>query len=198
MAPASSVILQTILSNVSGDTYGEVSIVPENIRGSDFKGNTVSSVNGANDVQKDIWDAQLNSRVQPTALEVMLNTSRKILSSTVRSLIDTTVSSWKSGKNNLTNHIIESHGKLSGYETNSNILNDTTESTSFTVSPLNHTTLYNRPTICVNGTMIPVGPAPTNLSEIPAKEIIIVVLMLSLWLYSIHATRRAWHRLLKE
>ena len=184
--------------NVIADTYGEVSVVPENIRSSDFEGNTVSSVNGANDVKKDIWDAQSNSRVQPTALKIMLDNSKKILSSTVRSLIDTTVSSWQPGNNNVTNHIIESQGILSGYETNSNILNDKTESISFTMSPLNHTTLYNRPTVCVNGTMIPVGPAPTNLSEIPAKEIIIVVLMLSLWLYSIHATRKAWHRLLKE
>ena len=191
-------MLNHVPSNLLADTYGKVSVVPDSIRDEDFEGNTFSSVDGANDDNKDIWDAQSNSRLQPAALEVMLNTSKEILSSTVRSLIDTTLSSWKSGVKNATNEIIESHGKSSNYESNSNILNDKTESTSFTMSPLNHTTLYNRPTVCVNGTMIPIGPEPTNLSEIPAKEIIIVVLMLSLWLYSIHATRKAWHRLLKE
>ena len=67
-----------------------------------------------------------------------------------------------------------------------------------THSVSNYTTIYDGPTVCVNGTGIPVAPAPTNLSEIPAKEVIIVVLMLSLWLYAIHMTRRAWVRLLKD
>ena len=40
--------------------------------------------------------------------------------------------------------------------------------------------------------------APTDFSEIPAKEIIIVILMLSLWVYSIILTRRAWYQFLKE
>ena len=39
---------------------------------------------------------------------------------------------------------------------------------------------------------------PTNLADIPAKEIIIVILMLSLWIYSIVLTRRAWYQFLKE
>ena len=39
---------------------------------------------------------------------------------------------------------------------------------------------------------------PTNFGDIPAKEIIIVVLMLSLWIYSIVLTRRAWAHFLKE
>jgi hypothetical protein len=43
-----------------------------------------------------------------------------------------------------------------------------------------------------------IGPQVTNLSEIPAKEIIIVFIMLGLWLYSIVLTRKAWYRLLKE
>ena len=63
----------------------------------------------------------------------------------------------------------------------------------------NITTSYIVPTVCVNGTdqsSAPIGI--TNLSEIPAKEVIIVVLMLSLWIYAIHMTRRAWQRLLKE
>ena len=38
----------------------------------------------------------------------------------------------------------------------------------------------------------------TNLADIPAKEIIIVMLMLSLWMYSIILTRRAWYQFLKE
>ncbi len=50
---------------------------------------------------------------------------------------------------------------------------------------------------CVNSTII-AAPEPTDLSEIPAKEIIIVILMLSLWLYSIVLTRKAWYRILKE
>ena len=40
--------------------------------------------------------------------------------------------------------------------------------------------------------------APTDFSEIPAKEIIIVILMLGLWVYSIILTRRAWYQFLKE
>ena len=63
----------------------------------------------------------------------------------------------------------------------------------------NITTSYIVPTVCVNGTDQPSAPIGiTNLSEIPAKEVIIVVLMLSLWIYAIHMTRRAWQRLLKE
>lgn len=63
----------------------------------------------------------------------------------------------------------------------------------------NITTSYIVPTVCVNGTDQSLGPIGiTNLSEIPAKEVIIVMLMLSLWLYAIHMTRRAWQRLLKE
>lgn len=43
-----------------------------------------------------------------------------------------------------------------------------------------------------------IGPKATNLSEIPAKEIFIVVMMLGLWVYSIILTRKAWYRILKE
>ena len=38
----------------------------------------------------------------------------------------------------------------------------------------------------------------TNFDEIPAKEIIIVVLMLGLWFYSILLTRKAWVKILRE
>jgi len=38
----------------------------------------------------------------------------------------------------------------------------------------------------------------TNFSEIPVKEIIIVLGMLGLWFYSIVLTRKAWYRILKE
>lgn len=43
-----------------------------------------------------------------------------------------------------------------------------------------------------------IGPKVTNLSEIPAKEIFIVIMMLGLWVYSIILTRKAWYRILKE
>ncbi|TRY70749.1 hypothetical protein TCAL_07346 [Tigriopus californicus] len=49
---------------------------------------------------------------------------------------------------------------------------------------------------CFNSTLVKL--APTNLSDIPPKEVIIVILMLLLWLYSILLTRKAWYRLLKE
>ena len=39
---------------------------------------------------------------------------------------------------------------------------------------------------------------PTNLAEIPVKEILIVLGMLGLWFYSIVLTRKAWYRILKE
>lgn len=43
-----------------------------------------------------------------------------------------------------------------------------------------------------------IGPKVTNLSDIPAKEIFIVIMMLGLWVYSIILTRKAWYRILKE
>ena len=43
-----------------------------------------------------------------------------------------------------------------------------------------------------------IGPKATNLSDIPAKEIFIVIMMLGLWVYSIILTRKAWYRILKE
>ena len=36
------------------------------------------------------------------------------------------------------------------------------------------------------------------LFDIPPKEVIIVVAMLGLWIYSIVITRRAWYRILKQ
>jgi hypothetical protein len=48
--------------------------------------------------------------------------------------------------------------------------------------------------VCLNRTLV---PNPTDLSDIPAKEIIIVIMMLSLWLYSIVATWQLWHKILK-
>ena len=51
-------------------------------------------------------------------------------------------------------------------------------------------------TILGNSTYI--GPKATNLSDIPAKEIFIVIMMLGLWVYSIILTRKAWYRILKE
>jgi hypothetical protein len=48
--------------------------------------------------------------------------------------------------------------------------------------------------VCLNRTLV---PNPTDLGEIPAKEIIIVIMMLSLWLYSIVATWQLWHKILK-
>ena len=46
-----------------------------------------------------------------------------------------------------------------------------------------------------NGTDISDGGV---FSDIPPKEVIIVLLMLALWLYSIALTRKAWYRILKE
>ena len=76
--------------------------------------------------------------------------------------------------------------------------NETIHSVTESVKTGTTSSTYTGPTVCVNGTGFPVGPLPTNLSDIPAKEVIIVLLMLSLWLYAIHMTRRAWQRLLKE
>ncbi len=44
-----------------------------------------------------------------------------------------------------------------------------------------------------------VDPAGASvLFDIPPKEIVIVVAMLGLWIYSIIITRRAWYRILKQ
>ncbi len=53
---------------------------------------------------------------------------------------------------------------------------------------------------CGSGDGIPLDPpvGATGIGDIPAKEIIIVVLMLALWIYSIILTRKAWYRILKE
>ena len=60
------------------------------------------------------------------------------------------------------------------------------------------TTSLPYPTTCINGTSYKLGIEPTDFSAIPTKEIIIVILMLLLWVYSIILTRKAWYRLLKE
>ena len=57
-------------------------------------------------------------------------------------------------------------------------------------------TFVNNCTLQGNSTQV--ERKPTNLGEIPAKEIIIVFLMLGLWVYSILLTRKAWYRILKE
>ena len=53
-------------------------------------------------------------------------------------------------------------------------------------------------TTVLGNTTGPYGTKVTNLSEIPAKEIFIVIMMLGLWVYSIILTRKAWYRILKE
>ena len=65
-------------------------------------------------------------------------------------------------------------------------------------SPMVTTTVLPYQTTCINGTSYKLGIEPTDFSAIPTKEIIIVVLMLMLWIYSIMQTRKAWYRLLKE
>jgi len=53
-------------------------------------------------------------------------------------------------------------------------------------------------TTCINGTSYKLGLEPVDFSAIPTKEIVIVIMMLALWLFSILQTRKAWYRLLKE
>ena len=80
-----------------------------------------------------------------------------------------------------------------------NIVNDTVEIDGDTID--DDDTLFNLN--CSSGdatTKLEFRPSlkPTNFGDIPAKEIIIVLLMLSLWIYSIVLTRRAWAHFLKE
>lgn len=49
-----------------------------------------------------------------------------------------------------------------------------------------------------NRTSVAAATEPTVLSDIPPKEVIIVVAMLALWVYSIVLTRKAWYRILKQ
>ena len=80
------------------------------------------------------------------------------------------------------------------------VLNATSQEFKSTLAPfLNASEIEENPTKN-NTNFIDCFPSTqgTNLAEIPAKEIIIVVLMLGLWVYSIILTRKAWYRILKE
>jgi hypothetical protein len=129
--------------------------------------------------KNDIYQPDVD--LQPTALANVHKTSRTFLTSTMQNLIGAEI---VTSPNNETNY-----SQITDNET----IHSVTES----VNTGTTASIYSGPTVCVNGTSYPVGPLPTNLSEIPTKEIIIVLLMLSLWLYAIHLTRRAWVRLLK-
>ena len=80
-----------------------------------------------------------------------------------------------------------------------NIVNDTVEIDGDTID--DDDTLFNLNCSSSDATpKLEFRPSlkPTNFGDIPAKEIIIVLLMLSLWIYSIVLTRRAWAHFLKE
>ena len=145
---------------------------------------------------RSIEENQLN--IQPYALSYLQKVSKTVFTSTIKTLFETNNSSGRGVFDGITNNNVGSnYSELITNSTNFFTTSEKSESI-HTPHPLNNITSYAGPTVCVNGTGIPVAPAPTNLSEIPAKEIIIVLLMLSLWLYSINMTRRAWKRLLKE
>ena len=135
-------------------------------------------------------------KIQPYALSYLQKVSKTVFTSTIKTLFETNNSSGRGVFDGITN-VGSNYSELISNFTNFSTTSEKSESI-HTPNPLNNITSYAGPTVCVNGTGIPVAPAPTNLSEIPAKEIIIVLLMLSLWLYSINMTRRAWKRLLKE
>ena len=71
------------------------------------------------------------------------------------------------------------------------INSSTTVPPSSTESTVVSTTSLPYPTTCINGTSYKLGIEPTDFSAIPTKEIIIVILMLLLWVYSIMQTRKA-------
>ena len=81
-----------------------------------------------------------------------------------------------------------------------NIVNDTIEVDGDTTIDDYDETLFNLNCNNDTTTKLEFRPSlkPTNFGDIPAKEIIIVLLMLSLWIYSIVLTRRAWAHFLKE
>ena len=87
---------------------------------------------------------------------------------------------------------------ISGTYGSVNIVNDTIEVDGNTID--DDETLFNLNCSSGTATKLEFRPSlkPTNFGDIPAKEIIIVVLMLSLWIYSIVLTRRAWAHFLKE
>ena len=143
---------------------------------------------------RSIEENQLN--IQPYALSYLQKVSKTVFTSTIKTLFETNNSSGRGVFDGITN-VGSNYSELITNSTNFFTTSEKSESI-HTPHSINNITSYAGPTVCVNGTGIPVAPAPTNLSEIPAKEIIIVLLMLSLWLYSINMTRRAWKRLLKE
>ena len=143
---------------------------------------------------RSIEENQLN--IQPYALSYLQKVSKTVFTSTIKTLFETNNSSGRGVFDGITN-VGSNYSELISNFTNFSTTSEKSESV-YTPHSISNITSYAGPTVCVNGTGIPVAPAPTNLSEIPAKEIIIVLLMLSLWLYSINMTRRAWKRLLKE
>ena len=164
------------------DTYGEVKVLSEHASSANLGQDYLSHEASLRIKNSENHIDQPNVGLQPNVLAYVHKTSRTFLTSTMQNLIGAeTVTS----PNNATNH--------------SNITdNETIHSVTESVKTGTTSSIYTGPTVCVNGTGFPVGPLPTNLSDIPAKEVIIVLLMLSLWLYAIHMTRRAWQRLLKE
>ena len=181
-------------------TFGKVQVIGEAITNMavDQNGNAYSSdtLHIDNFGDRAIEGNQLNS--QPYALSYLQKVSKKVFTSTIKTLFDTNNSSGRGVFDSITNNNVRSnYSELITNFTNISTTSEKSESV-YTPHSISNITSYAGPTVCVNGTGIPVAPAPTNLSEIPAKEIIIVLLMLSLWLYSINMTRRAWKRLLKE
>ena len=89
---------------------------------------------------------------------------------------------------------------ISGTYGSVNIVNDTIEVDGDTTIDDYDETLFNLNCNNDTTTKLEFRPSlkPTNFGDIPAKEIIIVLLMLSLWIYSIVLTRRAWAHFLKE
>ena len=142
--------------------------------------------NDLRDSSGDIF--QSSEPIRPMVLEYIQKSARVSLNSTAESLINNRMSE------NSLNSSDESDILATPLTVTENL-----NISSIAIKDGNITTSDAIPTLCTNITdqsLAPIGI--TNLSEIPAKEVIIVLLMLSLWLYAIHMTRRAWQRLLKE
>ena len=175
------------LAFVSLGTYGEVKVISENMEAVNFKENErLSRLDDGNDLPTDTV-FQSNENLKPSVLEYVHKTTLAFLNTTMESLSD----------NKTLDDAIDSNVSSDAVANQLNVTENS--SASSVVIENKNITSYVVPTACVNETAVKLPPVGiTNLSEIPAKEIIIVLLMLSLWVYAVHMTRKAYERLLKE
>ena len=192
MASYITYLIKILICLIILGIYGEVKVIPEELKNTGVIDEKDLILEGNDNDFSNEGDAEANEKLDPIVLEYVQKSTSDSLISTTENLVD---KSKDLDMSNSAFNLSDSTERLAK-------IFSLTEQTNTSYQGMENeyiTTTYMIPTACVNETnqsLPPIGI--TNLSEIPAKEVIIVVLMLSLWIYAIHMTRRAWQRLLKE